>query len=582
MKVLLTTLNAKYIHSSLALRYLEKYCQNGNYEMVVEEYTINDHLDSITANIYKTGTDIIAFSCYIWNISMILEIADRLKKVKPDSIIILGGPEVSYDAGEILSKHTFIDYIIVGEGEETLKGLLEYLTNGQQPLENMKGIVYRDAYKNIIINESRPLICDLDKIPSPYSERDISKLTGKIVYYETSRGCPFNCSYCLSSTIHGVRYFSMDRVKSDLLFLIKNDVKQVKLVDRTFNCDKDRTMELFKFLVENQKNTSFHFEIAADLLDDKMIEYLAGIPKGLFQFEIGVQSTNLNTISAIDRKTNFEKLVANVKKLRRADNIHLHLDLIAGLPEEDYQSFIRSFDDVYRLSPHVLQMGFLKLLKGSKIRQQAGEYEYQHTTLPPYEVLRNKWIGYGEILKLKGVEDVLEKYHNSKVFEKSLGYILKRFYKSPFKFFEDLSEYFAQEGMDRLAHSRKALYDILFEFYNKKFGIEVDIFSQYLKFDLFYHQKGIQPPYWAKSKDIPDFKEKCFNFLKNEENVRKFLPQYIEIPPKKIIKEVDFHVFDFDVLADIFNDRPAKQETVVLYDYQSSGVYNVTAQFNNK
>ncbi|MDK2801587.1 MAG: hypothetical protein PWQ70_3206 [Clostridiales bacterium] len=580
MKVLLTTLNAKYVQSSLALRYLEKYCKNQQYEIVIEEYTINDYPDMITADIYKTGADVIAFSCYIWNITMTLEIADRLKKVCPDRIIIVGGPEVSYDALETLKKYHYIDYVVMGEGEETLNELLRYLHDGQQALENIQGIAYRSENGDIMVNRHRPLICNLDNIPRPYNQKDLSALSGKIIYYETSRGCPFNCSYCLSSTILGVRFFSLKRVKADLLFFIENNVKQIKFVDRTFNFNKDRTMELLAFLVANRKNTSFHFEIAADLLDDKMIEFLAGVPKGLFQFEIGVQSTNLNTISAIQRKTNFERLAANVKQLRKADNIHLHLDLIAGLPYEDYQSFQQSFDDVFGLSPHVLQLGFLKLLKGSKIREEAKQHGYKYATLPPYEILENNKISYCEILRLKGIEDIMEKYYNSGAFQKSLTYILANDYQSPFIFFEDLSKYFEAEGLNKLSHSRKALYDIFFEFYIQKIKKEVDIFREYLKFDLLYHQKGVQLPYWAKKDEIPHFKERCFEFLKDEGNIQKFLPHYTGIPAKKIIKQVNFYIFDFDVLDSSLKCNVDKNQTVILHDYQRLKVFNVTEEFN--
>ncbi|MGE4284308.1 MAG: B12-binding domain-containing radical SAM protein [Clostridia bacterium] len=572
MKVLLTTLNAKYIHSSLALRYLEKYCDSPAYDIVVEEYTINDTIDSITANIYRLEADVIAFSCYIWNITMILEIADRLKKIKPECTLILGGPEVSYDAETVLSCHDFIDFIVVGEGEETLKELLQNLIFNDETLDRLKGIVYKSGNGNIVMNQSRPLICELDEIPAPYNEQDLERLSGKLIYYETSRGCPFNCSYCLSSTIHGVRYFSMDRIKSDLLLLIRKGVRLVKFVDRTFNCNRQRTLDLFKFLLDYHGQTSFHFEVAADLFDDEVIQLLSIVPKGVFQFEIGVQSTNQDTIHAIDRRINFEELAVNVAKIRKADNINLHLDLIAGLPEEDYRSFSQSFDDVYGLMPHVLQLGFLKLLKGAKIRERAAEYGYKFTGLPPYEILESKWLEYGEILKFKGLEDVLEKYHNSGAFEKSLRYILDKYYKSSFGFFEDLAKYFQEKGLDRLSHSRKALYDILYEFYQQEIRENLDCFIQYLKFDLIFHQKGVQLPYWADKNEKSGFKEKCFEFLKSEEHIKKYLPQYIGMPAKKVIKEVAFEPFVIDVLAEE-KDIEKVNSVVILFDYSNLKAY---------
>ena len=573
MKVLLTTLNAKYIHSSLALRYLEKYCAAEEAEIIIEEYTINDRIENITNDIYQKDVNMIGFSCYIWNITMVLEIADRLKKVKPDCVIILGGPEVSYDAEDLLSKYPYIGYIITGEGEETLKDLIRCLSSSRSPI-GIKGLVGRDVNGNIVDGGKRPLIRNLDVIPCPYNENDFNVLKGKIIYYETSRGCPFNCSYCLSSTIEGVRFFAMDRVKSDLLFFIQNKVKQVKFVDRTFNCNHKRAMEIFEFLVNHAENMNFHFEIAADLLDDDMIKYLSKVPKGLFQFEIGVQSTNPETINSIDRKMMFKKVAENVVKLRENGNIHLHLDLIAGLPEEDYISFASSFDDVFGLKPHVLQLGFLKLLKGSKIRREAAKYDYKYTTTPTYEVMENNKMSYSDIIKLKGIEEIVEKYYNSGVFEKAIQYILCNNYESPFKFFEEMAFYFEDKGLNRISNSRKSLYDILFEFYREKRLNNVNEFSDYLKYDFVLHQKGASLPYWAYKEPVKGFREKCFEFLKNENHIKEFLPQYIGIPAKKIIKEVGFALFNNNVLK---NGR--KEKTIILFDYNTLKTYDVTENF---
>jgi hypothetical protein len=334
-------------------------------------------------------------------------------------------------------------------------------------------------------------------------------------------------------------------------------------------------MEIFQFLAEHHKETSFHCEVAADLFDGSMIEFLSTIPEALIQFEIGVQSTNLDTIHAIYRKTSFDKLAANVEKIRAVGNIHLHLDLIAGLPEEDYPSFAQSFDDVYRLQPHVLQLGFLKLLKGSKIRTQSAEYEYKYTALPPYEILKSKWLSYKEILKLKNAEDVLEKYHNSGVFRESLRYILNHYYSSPFHFFEVLGDYFEKQGLNKMSHSRKALYDILYEFYEKKIKQDVPIFTQYLKFDLILNQKGAQLPYWCDRDEKPGFRERCFEFLKNEQNVQKYLPKYAGMPAKKIIKEVGFEQFKFDVLNKQAGTK-GFSPTVILIDYATGKTYSLS------
>ena len=491
MKVLLTTLNAKYIHSSLALRYLQKYCQQYNYDIRVKEFSINENIEDITGIMYKTGSDIFAFSCYIWNINKILEIADRLKKVKPECNIILGGPEVSYDSKKLLKKYQFIDYIIKGEGEKPLQMLLENLINTKGELTTIPGLVFKDN-QGIIIENDFQIQTNLGKLPFPYKTSDLDKLSHKIVYYETSRGCPFNCSYCLSSTTANIRYFPLERVKEELLFFIDNEVELVKLVDRTFNANPERARKIFEFIVENQKQTCFHFEIAADLFDDDLIKYLQKIPEGWFRFEIGVQSTNSKTINTIDRKMDWDQLAHNVKKLREKDNINLHLDLIAGLPQEDYNSFKKSFNDVYQLAPHEIQLGFLKLLKGSKIRNEADDFNYKYTEIPPYEVLENNSLSYREILKFKGVEFIVKKYYNSGVFTKSLYYILNNIYHSPYQLFEDMYQYFEENNLHRKSHSRKTLYDIFYNFYENRIKQSLGIFSEYLKFDLLLNNYGVK------------------------------------------------------------------------------------------
>ncbi len=577
MKVVLTTLNAKYVHASLSLRYLEKYCRQEADEMIVEEYTINHTMESITASLYKTQAAVFAFSCYIWNITMILEIAQRLKMVNPACVIVLGGPEVSYDADNLLQKNGFIDYIVMEEGEQTLKELFAHIRNEKSDLSDVLGIAWRKSDK-VLVNTRREVIQTLDDIPSPYTQEDLKKLSDKFIYYETSRGCPFNCSYCLSSTLEGVRYFSMQRVKKDLRMLIEANVRLVKFVDRTFNASKQRAMEIFKFLVTHRKNTSFHFEIAADLLDEDMITYLKEVPRGLFQFEIGVQSINPATIEEITRKMAFDKVADHVKSLRSIGNMHLHLDLIAGLPYEDYQSFAQSFNAVYELSPHAIQLGFLKMLKGANIRAKALQYAYIYTKIPPYEVLKNQWLSYEEMLKIKGIEDVIEKYHNKGGFEKSLTYIIRYFYPSPFSFFEALAHYFEREGISEVSHSQKALYDILFTFYCKSIGKNIAVFGEYLKFDWVYKHKNAVLPKWAYIYTAPLFKEKCFSFLKDKDNIQQYLQQYKGEAAKKIIKQVHFEMFDIDVL-DKIEKCPKVAKTVALFDKKTENVWDVTKKF---
>ena len=389
MKILLTSLNAKFIHSNLAIRYLKGYCEAySSADVAIREFTINDQIEKILASIYLEEPDVIGFSCYIWNIEETLKLASSIKQVIPRCKIILGGPEVSYDSREFMAKFPYIDFIMYGEGEETFRHFVETLEN-RSDFSSVNGLVYRDGGR-VIQNPPRSNMEDLDIIPFPYRD-GLLGLENKIVYYETSRGCPFNCQYCLSSTIDGVRYFSLERVLDEIDFFIDRKVPQVKLVDRTFNCHPKRAKAIIEHIIRREGNTNFHFEIAAHIMDRDMLELLRKAPPGLFQLEIGVQSTNEHTLDSIQRKTDIGKIYQVVEKLHTPRNIHIHLDLIAGLPYEDYDSFADSFDDVYSMQPDNLQLGFLKLLKGSSIRQEASEHGYRYTTYAPYEVLGNKY-----------------------------------------------------------------------------------------------------------------------------------------------------------------------------------------------
>lgn len=572
MKVLLTALNAKYIHSSLAIRYLEKYCNKykgkKDYNIEIKEFSINEPLDQIMGEIYQSRADLLAFSVYIWNVEHSLKLMDRLKKVLPGLILVAGGPEVSYNPVEIMEQNPAIDIIVKGEGEETFRELLAVLEDKEERLlESIPGIVYRDKDGKIIENQDRELIRELDSIPFPYTEEELAKLKNKLIYYEASRGCPYNCSYCLSSTIKGVRAFSLQRVKEDLLFFIKNKVRQVKFVDRTFNYDKKRAREIFEFLMESRGNTSFHFEITAELLDEELLELLKRAPDGLFQFEIGVQSTNKRTLQLIDRKMNFNRLASNVQVLRQQDNIRIYLDLIAGLPGENYDSFQHSFDEVYNLNPHVLNLGFLKLLKGSKVRARARIYHYKYTSEAPYEVLENKDISYADLLKLKNIEYVVDKYHNSGVFHNTLKYIFRQHFQSYFEFYERLASYFQEKGLQRKAHSRLSLYNILHDFYRERLASsekELDIFIACLKYDLLLHNGKVKLPDWAVSDTvIENFNEWRYNFLVDKKNLERFLPHLLGKSVKDILKVVRFEIFDYDPTAGSMK----KGIYIILFDY---------------
>ena len=466
MKILLTTLNSKFIHTNLAIRYIKESIKD-LIDVDLREYTINNQLDYILKDIYLKDYDAVFFSTYIWNVYDIVKICENLKKVKPNLIIGLGGPEVSYDSEEAMEKYQFVDYILRDEGEMVMRDLVKYF-RGEMSIEDVDGITYRQDGK-IIRNKTRELLKDLDLIPSPYENLDVKEYENRIVYYETSRGCPFNCQYCLSSAIKGLRYFSIDRVKRDLKNLIDARVSQIKFIDRTFNANKKFAKEIMEFLMENDNGyTTYHFEVTAHLLDDDMLEFLKDCKEGLFQFEIGVQTTNQEALDAVGRRDDFEKLSYVVKTIESYQNIHQHLDLIAGLPYEGYDSFEKSFNDVFGLQIEQLQLGFLKMIKGTGMRARAEEFEYKYKDYAPYEVLSNKFISYDEILKLKDIEDILERYYNSNNFSLSVKYIIENYYsESAFKFFEEFAIYFDKNGYFDVAQGKNQLYKILLDFYNE-------------------------------------------------------------------------------------------------------------------
>lgn len=517
MKALLAGVNAKYIHTSLSVRTIASYVNGIDWK----EYNINESAEFVCADIYRQRTDAVLFSCYIWNIEFILKTARRLKSVAPDTLIIFGGPEVSYADTEYMEKYDFIDAVIRGEGEETVK---EFIRTGNL---NIRGVTYRNG--KIIKNPDRPVISDITKIPFPYTDEDIELNKNKLIYYETSRGCPFNCSYCLSSADRSVRFRDLDTVLNELKFFINHKVKIVKFTDRTFNASKKRTHAILEFLIDNAAETTFHFEVAADILDDKTMELLGSAPKGLFQLEIGVQSTNMKTLEAIDRKTDLNKIAERVRQIRSFRNIHTHLDLIAGLPYENYESFKNSFNEVFAMRPHVIQLGFLKLLRGTKIRRE--EQSALFTAEPPYEVLQTDYISYDELLRLKAVEDVVEKYYNSGAFENSVSYLVQQF-NSPFEMFEKIACFYEKNGYDKIGISRDFLYRILFDFVND------EKFTDILLYDYLLNNKP-RTPEWASRK--PVIKER-FEIL-TPEFIEKELPEYSQMTVKEIIKRLYFERF---------------------------------------
>ena len=568
MNIILTAINAKYIHTNIAIRYLKGMVKDIVKDIKIKEYTINNSMKYILSELYKEKPDVLCFSCYIWNIELVLNLCKHIKMILPDTLIILGGPEVSYDTIELMNNNDSIDIVIVGEGEQIFKHLVECLINDGD-FTNIPNLVYR-AKGEVFLTRSGCYELDMDLLPFPYELEGFDP--DKIVYYESSRGCPFNCQYCLSSSTEGLRFMSIDRVKKDLKYFIDMNVKQVKFVDRTFNANKKISIEIIKFIMEHNNNkTNFHFEIAADILDKEILDLVKTAPVGLFQFEIGVQSTNEETLSIIQRKMDFELVKKNVNIINSFENIHQHLDLIVGLPKEDYFSFRKSFDDVFALRPDKLQLGFLKLLKGSGLRNRAQDLGYIYLDSPPYEVLETEVLSYGEVMRLKGIEEMVETYYNTGMFKSTLNLILANFYKSPFKFFEDLYKFWEREDLQHAFHGKNQLYIILYDFYNYMGFPREDLLKEVMKFDYLKNNKTSSLPDVFNRNIESDFKNKCHKFLQNEENIKYYLPSYINLPAKQIIKKVHFEIFSYNV-GEIDKDPQQlhsikEKNIIILFDY---------------
>lgn len=465
MKILLTTLNTKYVHTNIALKYLYETIKDK--EATLREFTINEPIGKILREIIKEDANVIAFSVYLWNVESILKLSENIKKIKKNVKIVLGGPEVTYQSEKILKENPSVDYVIIGEGEETFPKLMTFIENSKSENDYLnipEHVSYR--IKDEIKVGKIALICDTNKIPR-IAKSIAENYDGRIVYIETVRGCPYNCSYCLSSTIKGIRPFEMERVKEELLILIKAEVKLIKFVDRTFNYDKKRAMEIWNFILENNISSEFHFEISAHLIDDEMLDFLATIPKDTFRLEIGVQSTNPETIKAINRNTNFEIIKKVTQKIMQSQNITTHLDLIAGLPYENYERFQESFNDVYQLRPSELQLGFLKLLSGCQITKEKDMYQYEYTSYSPYEVLSNKYITFDEIAKLKNVEEMLDIYYNSMRYKNSLKYVEEKFDTS-YDMYYEISKYAETNGYLDRKISAEEWFDVLIRFYKER------------------------------------------------------------------------------------------------------------------
>lgn len=473
MKVVLSTLNAKYIHTSLALRCLKAYSER-DFDITIAEYTIKDPAMNIVADLFAHDPDVIGFSCYIWNIEETITVIDMLRKIKPELRILLGGPEVSYDTAQWLERLPQVDYIVVGEGEETFHHLLTELS-GSSKLHMVFGLAYRKKHEDgrieCIVNPPRPKL-DLATLPSPHRfPEDVSRLGSRVVYFETSRGCPFSCQFCLSSIEVGVRYFDMERTKSDILYLIDSGAKLIKFVDRTFNIKRDYALEIFRFLIENHRGCVFQFEITADIMRPEVLDYLAEhAPPGIFRFEIGVQSTNDLTNEAVQRRQNFMKLSRTVMKVKESGKIDQHLDLIAGLPHENYDSFRKTFNDVFALGPEELQLGFLKMLRGTGMRIDAEKHGYIYMDRAPYEILGNDILPFSDIVRIKRVEDVLEKYWNAHRMDHALLYLIGRAFPSAFDFFQFFGDYWEGRGWQKIGHQLEDLFSRLWAFLSEDYA----------------------------------------------------------------------------------------------------------------
>ena len=634
MRFLLCGINAKYIHSNLAIFSLKAYADRKKIpeaEIILKEYTINNYVEDILQDLYEEKADVVIFSCYIWNISFVRELAAELKKVSPDVKIWAGGPEVSYAANKFLMENPAFDLIMQGEGEEVFSELIRltvekkcrikdvykqseskkvlswivekrysierkqavkeekdiedkyfagednvYPTNyiDMSKLQKLQGIAVRDfsgevalgnAESNIgnktkIINTGFATLMDMDTIPFVYE--DFHLFEHKILYYETSRGCPFCCSYCLSSVDKTVRFRSLPIVKKELDAFLEAKVPQVKFVDRTFNCKHDHAMAIWNYIKEHDNGiTNFHFEVAADLLNEEEMELIKTMRTGLIQLEIGVQSTNLDTIREIHRTMKFEQVAEVVRRINSYGNVHQHLDLIAGLPYEDYESFGKSFDDVYALEPEQLQLGFLKVLKGSYMEEKRDDYGLVYKGMPPYEVLYTKWLPYEDTLRLKGIEEMVETYYNSRQFCYTLPYLIRHF-KRPFTLFEKLAEYYEENGLDTLSHARTARYEILYDFARFYDAERCEAYKQLLTLDFYLRENAKSRPLFAGDERIS--KEEFRLFYDREDEERRYLENYENMEKRQLRKMTHIERFSYDVLGDM-----KEEECVLLFDYQN-------------
>ena len=529
MKILLTAINSKFIHSNLAVRYLKAFTKDMPCKCKIREFSINDREERILEEIIKEEPDVVALSTYIWNVEMIQRLSELIKRVDKNIEILYGGPEVSYDSMVFL-RESVGDYIIEGEGEKTFREFIEYKL-GKREINTIRGLVYKENGE-VKFNGSRPLM-SMDELVFPYEEDEV--LDNKIVYYEASRGCPFNCKYCLSSTVHGVRFHKTERVLKELKYFIDKKVKLVKFVDRTFNCNHKFSMEIWKFLIESDTETQFHFEISADILKKEEIELLRNTPEGRFQFEVGVQTTNDEVLSNINRFVNFSDIKEKVVELLSIRNIKQHLDLIAGLPGEDYDSFKKSFNDVHSIKPEEIQLGFLKLLKGSSMREESNNYDMKYSPYPPYEILSTDKISYFELIDLKKVEHMVDKYYNSQKFNSILNYFYPKF-TEPFKFFHELAAFYDKKGYFDRNIGNNEYYKFFLDFNEEILKEDNGVLKEVIRYEYLLHNKRRGIPDYIKTDLSKEEEKEIKDSLREEYSFREYTLEKFSIDILKFIE----------------------------------------------
>jgi radical SAM superfamily enzyme YgiQ (UPF0313 family) len=572
MKVVLSTLNAKYIHTSLAIRFLKSFSEKDFPDIELAEYTIKDPVMNIVSDLFRRKPEVIGFSCYIWNIEETIQVIQMVKKIMPEVKIVLGGPEVSYDTEYWMNRVQDLDFIVMGEGEETFHHLLTEI-RGSQKYHFVYGLAYRKG-DEVVIMPGRPKL-ELDKIPTPHRfAEDLPDLSKRIVYFETSRGCPFNCQFCLSSIEVGVRYFDIEQTKSDILYLIDNGAKLIKFVDRTFNIKRDYAMEMFQFLIENHRGCVFQFEITADIMRPEVLDYLAEhAPPGVFRFEIGVQSTNDETNELVKRRQNFAKLTRTVQKVKDSGKIDQHLDLIAGLPMEDYDTFRKTFNDVFALRPEELQLGFLKMLRGTGMRNDAGKYNYIFMDHAPYEILGNDILPFSDLVRIKRVEDVLEKYWNAHRMNQTLEYLITKEFDSAFDFFQSFGDFWEEQGWQKIGHQLEDLFTRLYSFLTSRETQQMDVILGLMKFDYFLnHKYKPRKIWWDFTLEKSEWAAHIKHIAQHPESVSEAF-KALGLNEKELQKHAVIEVLPFDLqslIGEEATSEKVEQPTLLIVLYQQN------------